>query len=201
VLGLFPRRTGADETYTKQVGFADYYHGTPAYAHKLGLVQSLPVPGLKMLAKATRLPVAVLEFMRRRMLPLTGIVEDLPDPANRITIGTDGALELTHRFSPYDQDRGRRLGRLMKEILRNAGALVCAAKDFPSEEHVAHQCGTLRCGTDPAHAVVDADCRLFGQPNVFVVDGSIFPTSLGVGPALTIIANALRVARIAAPEM
>ncbi len=42
---------------------------------------------------------------------------------------------------------------------------------------------------------------MFKHPNVFVVDGSFFPTSLGVGPALTIIANALRVANIAAAEL
>jgi len=55
----------------------------------------------------------------------------------------------------------------------------------------------LRFGRDPRHAVVDADCRLFGQANLFVTDGSVLPTSLGVGPALTIVANSLRVARIA----
>jgi choline dehydrogenase-like flavoprotein len=49
--------------------------------------------------------------------------------------------------------------------------------------------------------VLDPDCRLFGQPNVFVVDGSFFPTSLGVGPALTIMANALRVARVVVREL
>ncbi|MGE3803572.1 MAG: GMC oxidoreductase, partial [Gemmataceae bacterium] len=74
-------------------------------------------------------------------------------------------------------------------------------KSFPSNEHVAHQCGTLRFGNDPAHAVADRDCRLFEQPAVFVVDGSVLPTSLGVGPALTIMANALRVADIALREI
>ena len=89
----------------------------------------------------------------------------------------------------------------MQRILKNAGAMFCPAKAFPSDEHVAHQCGTLRFGTDGANAVTDADCRLFGHANVFVVDGSVLPTSLGVGPALTIMANALRVASIATREM
>jgi choline dehydrogenase-like flavoprotein len=202
VVGIFPGHTGADETYVKQVGFADFYHGTKEYAHKLGLVQSLPAPGPAMLAKVTsrHVPAAALRWLRKHMLPLTGIVEDLPDPANRVCLGTDGAAVLQHRFSPYDLERGRTLGRLMVKILRNAGALFCPAKSFPSEEHVAHQCGTLRCGADRNHAVVDADCRLFDQPNVFVVDGSVLPTSLGVGPALTIMANALRVAKIVSKE-
>lgn len=203
VVGLFSRRTQADETYVKQVGFADYYHGTKEYEHKLGLVQSLPAPGPAVLAKATskRMPGIALNWLRKHMLPLTGIVEDLPDPENRVTIGNHGEPKLHHRFSPYDLERGQALGRLMVRILKNAGALFCPAKAFPSEEHVAHQCGTLRFGTDGAHAVADSDCRLFDHPNVFVVDGSVLPTSLGVGPALTIMANALRVARIATREM
>ena len=44
------------------------------------------------------------------------------------------------------------------------------------------------------HGVVNPDCRVFGAANLFVVDGSVLPSSLGVGPALTIMANSLRVA-------
>jgi choline dehydrogenase-like flavoprotein len=203
VAGIFPRRTGGEETFVKQVGFADYYFGTKNYAHKLGLIQSLPVPGPLMTAKAggKHLPRGLIRLLRGRMLPLAGIVEDLPNPANRVSLTSDGSAELRHAFGAYDIDRGRKLGRLMKQILKRAGALFCLSRPFPSGEHVAHQCGTLRFGTRPADAVADSDCRLFGQPNVFVVDGSIFPTSLGVGPALTIIANALRVARVVAGEV
>jgi choline dehydrogenase-like flavoprotein len=135
------------------------------------------------------------------MLPLTGIVEDLPDPANRVTCGANGQPRLRHRFTRYDLERGRQLGRLMARILRKAGAYLCLSRRFPSDEHVAHQCGTLRFGTTPDSAVLDRDCRVFTLPNVFVVDGSFLPTSLGVGPALTIIANALRVAALAAAEV
>jgi choline dehydrogenase-like flavoprotein len=202
-VGFFPRRTGADETFVKQLGFADYYFGTAQHRHKLGLVQSLPVPGPLMTAKTAPkfIPRRLQQFLRRRMLPLAGIVEDLPDPANRVSWGNDGRPALRHRFSPYDHERGRQLGRLMTRILRRAGALFCMVKAFPSDEHMAHQCGTVRFGADPAHAALGADCRLFGQDNVFVVDGSFMPTSLGVGPALTIAANALRVAGIVNREV
>ncbi len=202
-IGIFPGRTGADETFVKQVGFADWYFGSADYPHKLGLVQSFPVPGPLLLKKtAPRLvPRRVLEFLRRRMLPLTGIIEDLPDPDNRVSWGSNGRPRLHHRFSSYDLERGQRLGRLMAKTLRRAGAALCLSRRFPSDEHVAHQCGTLRFGTDPAHAVLSPDCRVFAAPNVFVVDGSFMPTSLGVGPALTIMANALRVAAIVAREL
>jgi choline dehydrogenase-like flavoprotein len=202
VVGLFARRLGADAGFIKQVGFADFYLGAKDFAHKLGLVQSLPIPGPLMLAKAASrwLPRFVLQFLRRRMLPLVGIIEDLPDPANRVS-WAGGQPRLDHRFSDYDRARGDYLARRMAAILKQGGALVCHASNFASEEHVAHQCGTLRFGTDPAHAVLDPDCRLFGHPNVFVADGSFMPTSLGVGPALTIIANALRVAGIVSREV
>lgn len=201
-LGIFPRATGADSTFVKQVGFADYYFGARRFPHKMGLIQSLPVPGPLMLKKGARaLPHRLAQMLRRHMLPLTGIVEDLPNPANRVTCGADGRPKLQHQFSAYDLERGRRLGRLMSRILRRAGAVLRINRRFPSDEHVAHQCGTLRFGKDPAHAVLDRDCRVFGHSNVFVVDGSFLPTSLGVGPALTIMANALRVAGLVAREI
>jgi choline dehydrogenase-like flavoprotein len=155
-----------------------------------------------MLAKSAprQLPGALLGFLRRRMLPLAGIVEDLPDPANRVSLGRGGSAALRHRFGPYDLERGRRLARLMGQVLRNAGAFFCL-KTLPSHEHVAHHCGTLRFGQDPAAAVLDRDCRVRGRPNLFAVDASFFPTSLGVGPALTIMANALRVADVVAREV
>jgi choline dehydrogenase-like flavoprotein len=203
VIGIFSEPTKADETFVKQVGFWDFYFGTREFPHKMGLVQSLPVPGPLLTAKMAWpfLPQRLLGWLRRRMLPLAGIVEDLPDPANRVTCGSDGQPRLHHRFGAYDVQRGRHLARWMARILKKAGAALCLIKSFASDEHVAHQCGTLRFGRDPAHAVLDQDCRLFGHTNVFVVDGSFMPTSLGVGPALTIAANALRVANIVVAEI
>ncbi len=202
VAGMFRGRTEADSNFVKQVGFADYYFGTPAYAHKLGLVQSLPVPGPLLAAKSAPafLPRWLIQFLRRRILPLVGIIEDLPDPSNAVSWGADGRPRIAHRFGAYDLERGKTLRELMSRILYRAGAMLCLNSGFASEEHVAHQCGTLRFGTDPREAVLWRDCRVFGHPNVFVVDGSFFPTSLGVGPALTIIANALRVAGVVAAE-
>jgi choline dehydrogenase-like flavoprotein len=203
VLGIFAKRTGADAAFVKQVGFADYYLGERRYAHKMGIVQSLPVPGPLLMAKTAPrlLPRRWLRFLREHMLPLAGTVEDLPNPDNRVECGPDGQPRLRHRFSAYDLERGNRLRRLAGKILRRAGAVFCLSRRFASDEHVAHQCGTLRFGTSAAHAVLGPDCRTFQHPNVFVVDGSFMPTSLGVGPALTIIANALRVAAIVTREL
>lgn len=50
----------------------------------------------------------------------------------------------------------------------------------------AHQMGGCRMGKDPSTSVVDPHLRYHGLDNLFVVDGSVFPTSLGVNPQETI---------------
>ena len=57
----------------------------------------------------------------------------------------------------------------------------------------AHQCGTVRFGRDPRNSALDVNCKAHELDNLYVVDGSFFPSSGAVNPALTIIANALRV--------
>ena len=57
-----------------------------------------------------------------------------------------------------------------------------------------HMCGTVVAGTDPSASVLDSDCRSHDVNNLFVVDGGFFPSSAALNPALTIAANALRVA-------
>lgn len=61
-------------------------------------------------------------------------------------------------------------------------------------EATAHSCGTLLAGNDPQQSVVDADGKVHGIENLFVVDGSVLPRSSRVNPALTIYAWSLRVA-------
>ena len=58
---------------------------------------------------------------------------------------------------------------------------------------VAHQAGTCRFGTDPATSVLNADCKAHELDNLYVVDTSVFPSIGAVNPALTAMANALRV--------
>lgn len=195
VAGVYPKETTADTSFVKQVGFADFYFGTKRFPHKMGIVQSLAVPGPLMTAKVSPfVPDAVRGFLRKRTLPLAGIIEDLPNPANRVTLGPDGQGRITHRYGRFDKARRKHMTPQIARILRRSGAVYCLSARYSTHEHVAHQCGTLRFGNSPRHAVLDADCRLYANPDVFAVDGSFLPTSLGVGPGLTIMANALRVA-------
>ncbi len=202
-IGVFARSTGASQTFVKQVGYSDYYFGTKDLPEKMGIVQSLPAPGPLMMSKSGMklVPRWMLNILRSRMLPLVGIVEDLPDPENRVSLDDSGSIRLRHQFSDYDHERGAEMTRHMSRLLKKTGAFHCVTGLAPSQEHVAHQCGTIRFGTSEHHAVADPECRLFGQPDLFVADGSFMPNSSGVGPSLTIIANAIRVAEIVVSEV
>jgi choline dehydrogenase-like flavoprotein len=57
----------------------------------------------------------------------------------------------------------------------------------------AHQAGTARMGSDRATSVVDVDCKAHELDNLYVVDTSVFPSIGAVNPALTAMANSLRV--------
>lgn len=197
VAGIFRQPTGGAAQFIKQLGFTDLYFGTKEFPHKLGYVQTLPVPGPLSVRQNAPVPVplALAGQLAKRMVIISGAVEDLPQPNNRVTLDQSGTIRLTHRFHPYDIQRSRWYLARLKEVMRHTGALFSfGATGEKDDLHTAHQVGTLRFGTDPATSVLDPNCRLHGYENVFVVDGSFMPTSLGVGPALTITANALRVA-------
>jgi choline dehydrogenase-like flavoprotein len=80
-----------------------------------------------------------------------------------------------------------------KRMLKRLGFWKVMAHSH-QERNTTHQCGTLCFGHDPDTSVLDTFCRTHDVPNLFVVDASFFPSSAAVNPALTIIAQALRVA-------
>jgi len=93
--------------------------------------------------------------------------------------------ENTRRLIAHAQERSR-------EVLTAAGARE--VRVLGSWTGSSHFLGTARMGTDPRTSVVDAWHRVHGVPNLFVVDGSSFPTGGAVGPTSTIGALALRCA-------
>lgn len=79
-------------------------------------------------------------------------------------------------------------------MMRRAGFPVNVAKRMGIDS-VAHQCGTTRFGEDPTTSVLDPYCRAHDVKNLYVVDASFFPSSGAMNPALTIAAQAIRVAQ------
>ncbi|MFC3607882.1 GMC family oxidoreductase [Stutzerimonas tarimensis] len=122
--------------------------------------------------------------------------ETLPQERNRVTLAEEcdplGLPIARVTWSECDNDR-----RLVEHALgfMRQGLEAIDARDIWSEaEGTAHLLGTARMGSDPASSVVDADCRSWDIPNLWICDGSVFPTSGGVNPSETIQAIALRTA-------
>jgi len=121
--------------------------------------------------------------------------EDGSDPANRVIAKTNGVrypqLDYDPARLPAAREEHRRLVRDFNRALLKIG-LPAAAKAIPLAG-TAHACGTLIAGHDPRTSVVDANGKVHGLDNLYVVDGSVLPRSSRVNPSLTIYAWALRV--------
>ncbi|HWH28196.1 MAG TPA: GMC family oxidoreductase [Mycobacteriales bacterium] len=133
--------------------------------------------------------------------------EDLPQAQNRVDLdpqvrdflGTPAA-RITYSPHRHEQVAALLLGAQVEAYSALApGALGAAALPFPlisdAATYTAHLAGTARMGTDPAASVCAADGRLHDVENVYVADASTFPTFPGFNPTLTVMANALRIAR------
>jgi choline dehydrogenase-like flavoprotein len=88
-------------------------------------------------------------------------------------------------------------------VLRSAADIARLARTLPPARDwlltAFHPLGTCRMATDPTRGVVSPDHEVFGSPGLYVADGSVVPTSVGVNPQVTIMALATRAAdRIAA---
>ena len=124
--------------------------------------------------------------------------EDLPKPENRVTLDGDGNIQLAYKAT--NDDEADRLYHELKKLLNHIGMADhhVLRKNFYmhmdiSVAGVAHQAGTCRFGTDPATSVLDANCKAHELDNLYVVDTSFFPSIGAVNPALTAMANAIRV--------
>jgi len=117
--------------------------------------------------------------------------EDLPNENNRVSVDADGRIHLNYR--PNNSRAHTMLVAEMKRILRQLGFWITVAHSH-GNKNTTHQCGTVVFGNDPTTSVLDPWCKAHDLDNLYVVDASFFPSSAAVNPALTIIAQALRVA-------
>jgi choline dehydrogenase-like flavoprotein len=143
-------------------------------------------------------PEWTLERMARHAIDFWLSTEDLPHPENRVTVDRDGNLSLS--YTETNATAKKRLYAKLKAILgkldMNPGHLIHRFAYMKNDIPVAgcaHQAGTCRFGTDPATSVLNADCRAHEVDNLYVVDTSVFPSIGAVNPALTAMANSLRV--------
>ena len=193
--------------FQKTLALNDFYFGADDWPFPMGHISFVgKLDGETLRAGAPAIaPGWTLELMARHSLDFWLTSEDLPDPDNRVTLDRRGNIVLSYR--PNNETAHARLIAKLKEAMKRQTR--CAVHGHDCHEGlfgrnlylgqriplagVAHQNGTVRFGLDPATSALDVDCRAHEVGNLYVVDASFFPSSAAVNPALTIIANALRV--------
>jgi len=192
-----------DSVFQKTLAVNDFYFGAKDYDWPIGQIQMVGKSNAEAMKgeepKLTKLaPHWSLAETARHAVDFWLTTEDLPTPENRVTLDEDGNVRLAYR-STNDEEAGR-LYHELKEILNHTGLADHHVLDKNFYMHmsipiagVAHQVGTCRFGDDPAISVLDPNCKAHELDNLYVVDTSFFPSIGAVNPALTAMANAMRV--------
>jgi choline dehydrogenase-like flavoprotein len=193
--------------FQKSLSVNDFYFGAPGWNYPMGhisFVGKLDGETLRGGAPAFA-PGWTLDLMAKHSLDFWLTSEDLPDPNNRVTLDENGGIVLAYK--PNNEEGHKRLINKLKELMQQQRK--CKVHGHECHEGlfarnlfvgqriplagVAHQVGTIRFGSDPLTSALDVHCKAHELDNLYVVDGSFFVSSGAVNPALTIIANALRV--------
>jgi choline dehydrogenase-like flavoprotein len=189
--------------YQKTLGLNDFYFRSDDFDYPLGNVQMVGKSQAPMFrgekpVETKLAPQWSLDRIARHAIDFWLSTEDLPRADNRVSVDRDGKLTLSYRET--NSEARKRLYEKVKAIVgeldMNPGHLIhrfaYMKNDIP-EAGCAHQAGTCRFGSDPAESVLNTDCRAHELDNLYVVDTSFFPSIGAVNPALTAMANALRV--------
>lgn len=130
---------------------------------------------------------------------VASLVEQLPDPDNRVTLDPSEKdmygvplPRLTYRLDDYVKAGLAAARAAHAEIFGRLGTTHVRHQD--EAEGAGHIIGTARMGDDPKTSVVDRDLRSRDHRNLFILGSSVFPTSATANPTLTIAALSLRAA-------
>jgi choline dehydrogenase-like flavoprotein len=189
--------------FQKTLGLNDFYFGMSDFKYPMGNIQMVgksqgPMYRGEKPIEAGLAPMFALDEVAKRAVDFWLSTEDLPVPENRVTLEKDGNIKLS--YTPNNQTAKQKLYDKLKSMLNHLGMhpdhLIprnLYMKNEISIGGVAHQTGTCRFGTDPKTSVLDVCCKAHELDNLYVVDTSFFPSIGAVNPALTAMANALRV--------
>ncbi len=193
--------------FQKTLAVNDFYFGDESFPYPMGHISFVgKLDGVTLSAGAPAIaPGFTLEMMAKHSLDFWLTTEDLPRPENRVTLDRSGNIVLS--YTPNNTEAHKQLQNRLKRLMNNQRKCdvhggechqgIFSRNLFLGQQiplaGVAHQNGTIRFGNDPATSVLDKNCKAHDVDNLYVVDGSFFPSSSAVNPALTIMANALRV--------
>ena len=177
--------------FQKTICINDFYFGDDDFKYPMGNIQGLGKLQTGMLtAKQKFLPGFVGGQMAERSVDWWIMSEDLPDPENRVLLQGD---KIGLHYTENNMAGHKLLADKARSLMSRIGFKLNIAKHMGGLS-VSHQWGTVRFGSDPSKAALNEFCRSFDYENLFVVDASFFPSSAAVNPALTIAAQAIRVA-------
>lgn len=179
-----------DAVYQKTLQINDFYLRGGPDDLPLGNVQLLGKVSGNILASQSKIPRIASNWIARHSVDWYVMSEDLPDPNSRVTVRGD---EIILDWKRSNWETHEALISKAKGTFRRAGYPIVVSRSF-DRRTPSHQCGTLRFGVDPKTSVLDTFCRSHDHSNLFVVDASFLPNSAAVNPALTVAAQALRVA-------
>ncbi len=184
-----------------EVSSEQFYETDPSKPYKRGwsvqTVSPLPITWAEHVTAQGHWGEPLREYMRDYVhwATLGALCEFLPQARNRVTLADETdrhGLKVAHfAYSQCDNDKQlmRAAQASMETILHAAGA-----QEVITIDRYAHLVGGARMATKAEDGVVDTDHRVFGMPNLFIVDGSVLPTQGAANPALTIMALAARAA-------
>jgi choline dehydrogenase-like flavoprotein len=189
--------------FQKTIALNDFYFGTQGFEYPMGNIQMVgkslgPMYKGEKPIETMLAPMGALDDVAKHAVDFWLSTEDLPNPDNRVTVDRDGKLSLS--YTPNNQVPAQKLFDKLKSML---GALGMRSDHLiPRQAYlkthipiagVAHQAGTCRFGKDPQTSVLDINCKAHELDNLYVVDTSFFVSIGAVNPALTAMANAIRV--------
>jgi choline dehydrogenase-like flavoprotein len=184
--------------FQKTLAVNDFYWGDDEFKFPMGHIQLMGKSNKDQISPDAPFftPGLVLDEMANHSVDWWFTGEDLPLPDNRVILKND---QIYLQYTEANTKGFERLKDKWSDVLREVDDVthfvphsLYLKKNIPLEG-LAHQCGTCRFGNDPKTSVLDVNCKAHDTDNLYVVDGSFFPSSGAVNPSLTIIANALRV--------
>jgi choline dehydrogenase-like flavoprotein len=192
LIAIDPKHRNSD-VFQKTLAVNDFYFGTNDYNYPMGNLQMMgKIQAAGYIRKGKpHISEAQSEDVAQHSADIWVMSEDLPDPNNRVFLGSDGSIRVRREFKGLRSHQ--KLMEKAEIMLRDIGFTDIVSELMPIETN-SHQCGTMRFGNDPATSVLDPYCKTWDVENLYVMDASFFPSSTAMNPALTIAAQALRVA-------